>query len=142
MKKIKQRILDWLGLYTKSEVDEKIAELKSSTSAEISAMKKMNNLNFGDLFKRVNSIESLVQIGVSSGLPERRMRTNSWAVVCIAGKQHYVKFHTVKESDARAIHEFLRQFEVHDIKYDGGVGEINYLLHERPDLKYNWPNRS
>lgn len=50
----------------------------------------------------------LVDIGVDVGF---HTEEHSWAVICIAGKQEYVKFLPLETRDARDVLGFLKQFE-------------------------------
>ena len=53
-------------------------------------------------------LTQLVDIGVDVGF---HTEEHSWAVVCIAGKQEYVKFLPLETRDARDVLRFLKQFE-------------------------------
>ena len=53
-------------------------------------------------------ITQLVDIGVDVGF---HTEEHSWAVVCIAGKQEYVKFLPLETRDSRDVLRFLKQFE-------------------------------
>lgn len=53
-------------------------------------------------------LTQLVDIGVDVGF---HTEEHSWAVICIAGKQEYVKFLPLNSSDARDVLRFLKQFE-------------------------------
>lgn len=101
---------------------------------------KLKKWLFADEFQRINSIEKtvedaahririasvqldnaekeveecrklltqLVDIGVDVGF---HTEEHSWAVICIAGKQEYVKFLPLNSGDARDVLRFLKQFE-------------------------------
>ena len=53
-------------------------------------------------------LTQLVDIGVDVGF---HTEEHSWAVICIAGKQEYVKFLPLNSGDARDVLRFLKQFE-------------------------------
>lgn len=53
-------------------------------------------------------LAQLVDIGVDVGFHSEE---HSWAVICIAGKQEYVKFLPLNSGDARDVLRFLKQFE-------------------------------
>ena len=53
-------------------------------------------------------LTQLVDIGVDVGFYSE---DHSWAVICIAGKQEYVKFLPLETRDARDVLRFLKQFE-------------------------------
>lgn len=53
-------------------------------------------------------LTQLVDIGVDVGF---HTEEHSWAVICIAGKQEYVKFLPLETRDARDVLRFLKQFE-------------------------------
>ena len=101
---------------------------------------KLKKWLFADEFQRINSIEKtvedaahririasvqldnaekeveecrklltqLVDIGVDVGF---HTEEHSWAVICIAGKQEYVKFLPLNSGDARGVLDFLKQFQ-------------------------------
>lgn len=53
-------------------------------------------------------LTQLVDIGVDVGF---HTEEHSWAVICIAGKQEYVKFLPLETRDARDVLRFLKQFQ-------------------------------
>lgn len=53
-------------------------------------------------------LTQFVDIGVDVGF---HTEDHSWAVICIAGKQEYVKFLPLNSGDARDVLRFLKQFE-------------------------------
>lgn len=53
-------------------------------------------------------LTQFVDIGVDVGF---HSEDHSWAVICIAGKQEYVKFLPLETRDARDVLRFLKQFE-------------------------------
>ena len=67
-------------------------------------IKKTKQIN--QLEKELDLIKSTMDIAV-----DVHERTDSWAVVCIAGKKEYVKFVRLEQRDARDVMRFLRGFE-------------------------------
>lgn len=53
-------------------------------------------------------LTQFIDIGVDVGF---HTEEHSWAVICIAGKQEYVKFLPLETRDARDVLRFLKQFE-------------------------------
>lgn len=77
---MKKFILKWLGIKNR---DNEINQLK----------------------REVSFLKSLVDIGV-----DVHQRTPSWAVICLKGKQEYVKFYGADDNTIQEILHFLRQF--------------------------------
>jgi len=91
----KLEILKWLGI---DSVNREIDSLKTrNTSLEIKN---------SELEKKINFFESVCNIGV-----DVHATTDSWAVVCIAGKREYVDFVRLDHRDARNVVDFLKQFK-------------------------------
>lgn len=111
IQKIKLKILKWLGI---DSITREIDSLKTrNTSLEI------KNL---ELEKRINFFESVCNIGV-----DVHMTTDSWAVVCIAGKKEYVDFVRLDHRDARNVVDFLKQFKRSKAIIDAPYGFIDCL---------------
>lgn len=55
--------------------------------------------------------KTLKALDISVGV-DVHQRTNSWAVICIGGKQEYVKFIEIENTkDAQVVLKFIKQFE-------------------------------
>jgi len=67
------------------------------------------------LLDRITALEKLVQVGV-----DIHTISDSWAVLCIAGKPEYVTFRRLKSDDVRYISQLLHQMERRygDVKTD------------------------
>jgi len=56
--------------------------------------------------RAMSSLQKMVKVGVDVSY-----HSDSWAVVCIAGKPDYVNFVNLGRDDINKIRQFLRQFE-------------------------------
>lgn len=54
----------------------------------------------------VEEIRKYIQVGV-----DVHPKTDSWAVICLAGKKDYVNFFRLRDADIREISFFLRRFD-------------------------------
>lgn len=72
-------------------------------------------------------LTQLVDIGVDVGFSTEE---HSWAVICIAGKQEYVKFLPLNSGDARDVLRFLKQFEYSRRIVDSPLAFKNILKNE------------
>ena len=72
-------------------------------------------------------LTQLVDIGVDVGFHSEE---HSWAVICIAGKQEYVKFLPLNSGDARDVLIFLKQFEYSRRIVDSPLAFKNILKNE------------
>ena len=72
-------------------------------------------------------LTQLVDIGVDVGF---HTEEHSWAVICIAGKQEYVKFLPLNSGDARDVLRFLKQFEYSRQIIDSPLAFKNILKNE------------
>lgn len=63
---------------------------------------------------KVDAIRMLLQVGVDV----HQYHGRSWAVICIAGKAEYVQFVDLGKEDARAIKNFVGQFDRDNVCVD------------------------
>ena len=75
-----------------------------------------------ELEKKINFFESVCNIGV-----DVHTTTDSWAVVCIAGKKEYIDFVRLDHHDARDVVDFLKQFKRSKTIIDAPYGFIDCL---------------
>lgn len=72
-------------------------------------------------------LTQFIDIGVNVGF---HTEEHSWAVICIAGKQEYVKFLPLNSGDARDVLRFLKQFEYSRQIIDSPLAFKNILKNE------------
>ena len=99
---------------------------------------RMASVQLGDAENQLHNAEKeveecrklltqLVDIGVDVGFSTEE---HSWAVICIAGKQEYVKFLPLNSGDARDVLRFLKQFEYSRRIVDSPLAFKNILKNE------------
>ena len=73
---------------------------------------KIDNLVFtlvqrdNNIEHRIKFLESLVNSGI-----DVHMKSESWAVLCLAGKPEYVKFYRLPQKDMRYLLDTMRELE-------------------------------
>lgn len=96
--KLRKWLYDWL-------IGGEINKLKDENRIIFDALTNLK-IKYSELEKDLNLIKSTCDIGV-----DVHERTDSWAVICIAGKKEYVKFVKLESRDARDVMHFLKRFE-------------------------------
>ena len=104
---MKNLIKKWLGI-------NKILEENKSLKL------KVRSLN-----GRIDTLYQLVDVGV-----DVNQKSPSWAVVCLRGKQHHLKFYGANEGDIREILNFLRRFHRHNGIIDAPIAYYPFFKKE------------
>lgn len=103
IKWLKNKLRIWLGIENDLlNTSHKLSEFHKSFSDK----NKHLQTQLASLEKDVSLFKSTCDIGV-----DVHQRTDSWAVVCIAGKKEYVNFVRLDSRDARNVMYFLKRFE-------------------------------
>lgn len=112
---LRNKLRSWLGV-EKLEEDladhKKIVDILNRTNDELI-------VDISKLEKELNFFKSITEVGV-----DVHTRSNSWAVVCIAGKNEYVKFVDLQQKDARHVLQFLQGFEESHRLIDSPMGSM------------------
>lgn len=117
-KKLNKWIIDnirlWLGIKEDlsrigKSVDDRVLDVLQKTDRRFKDL----DISIIEINRDLNVIKTTCQIGV-----DVHMKTDSWAVVCINGKQDYVNFVRLDSRDARDVKHFLKQFESSSITLD------------------------
>ena len=112
--KLKEKIRKWLLEILqpdidalKNEIDESNATLKiaQSNCNDATRQLKISTQQNEEMKKMYNKI---TDVAVDVGFNDEN---HSWAVVCVEGRPEYVKFIPLSGADARAVMNFLRQFQ-------------------------------
>lgn len=105
--KLKEKLKNWLF----ADEIKRINHIERTIDDSVHRF-RMASVQLRDAEKEVEEcrrlITQLVDIGVDVGF---HSEDHSWAVICIAGKQEYVKFLPLETRDARDVLRFLKQFE-------------------------------
>lgn len=112
--KLKEKLKKWLF----ADEIQRINRIERTIDDSVHRF-RMASVQLGDAENQLHSAEKeveecrrlitqLVDIGVDVGF---HSEDHSWAVICIAGKQEYVKFLPLETRDARDVLRFLKQFE-------------------------------
>lgn len=116
--KLKERLRNKLKKWLFADEIQKINHIERTIDDSVHRF-RMASVQLGDAENQLHNAEKeveecrklltqLVDIGVDVGF---HSEDHSWAVICIAGKQEYVKFLPLETRDARDVLRFLKQFE-------------------------------
>lgn len=116
--KLKERLRNKLKKWLFADEIQKINHIERTIDDSVHRF-RMASIQLGDAENQLHNAEKeveecrrlvtqLVDIGVDVGF---HSEDHSWAVICIAGKQEYVKFLPLETRDARDVLRFLKQFE-------------------------------
>ena len=109
---MKNRIVKWLFKDQLSSLNKVISESKSE-------LIKIDNIK-KDLLVKTAKVERLLgNIDVSVDVDQY---SGSWAVISIQGKSDYVKFVSLRDSDARDISRFVERYDRKNVKIDAPRG--------------------
>lgn len=112
--KLKEKLKNWLFAdeiqrinYIEKNIGESVHRFRMASVQLGDAENQLHNAE-KEVEECRRLITQLVDIGVDVGF---HTEEHSWAVVCIAGKQEYVKFLPLETRDSRNVLRFLKQFE-------------------------------
>lgn len=116
--KLKEKIRNKLKNWLFADEIQRIKHIERTIDDSVHRF-RMASVQLGDAENQLHNAEKeveecrrlvtqLVDIGVDVGFYSE---DHSWAVICIAGKQEYVKFLPLETKDARDVLRFLKQFE-------------------------------
>jgi hypothetical protein len=112
--KLKEKLKNWLFAdeiqrinYIEKNIGESVHRFRMASVQLGDAENQLHNAE-KEVEECRRLITQLVDIGVDVGF---HTEEHSWAVVCIAGKQEYVKFLPLETRDSRDVLRFLKQFE-------------------------------
>jgi len=100
-----------------NSVDKRIERFKTSYDYAIQIQTK-------DIQQISNTLRSIAKVGVDfANAPNvEKYGHQSWAVICIEGKQDIVQFYSLNVNEAKDIYRFLNQFSraniIQDLPYD------------------------
>lgn len=111
--KLKEKLKNWLFAdeiqrinYIEKNIGESVHRFRMASVQLGDAENQLHNAE-KEVEECRRLITQLVDIGVDVGF---HTEEHSWAVVCIAGKQEYVKFLPLETRDSRDVLRFLKQF--------------------------------
>ena len=116
--KIKEKLRNKLKKWLFADEIQRINHIERTIDDSVHRF-RMASVQLGDAENQLHNAEKeveecrrlitqLVDIGVDVGF---HSEDHSWAVICIEGKQEYVKFLPLETKDARDVLRFLKQFE-------------------------------
>ena len=110
-----RKLFKWIFKAELQELNSQIQRTKEATAKYEYYQKALENV--------------LKNIDVSIDVHEYHRRSNSWAVISVQGrKTDYIKFVDLKDSDAKEIQMFMRQFERNaNIKIDASPNASEFL---------------
>lgn len=121
---LKNKLRDWLEI---NAMDEKIdlteARLRKrlhATQCDLYQQISELDIKIKLLEKELDLFKSMCDVGV-----DVHMKTDSWAVVCLEGKQEYVNFVRLDSRDARDVKHFLKRFEKSNRRIDAPYGMMD-----------------
>lgn len=101
-------------LLTKAELKKTKDKLREVTSQNETIIRDNNELRRKILHStsQYNALMELVDLGIDvEAVPPRHGGPKSWAVVCLAGKVHYMKFYVLGDDHMQSIYDFLKPFD-------------------------------
>jgi hypothetical protein len=113
----------WLGL---TALEKEVCDLRNANQAIREHNQKLINQN-KKLTDKFDLLIDQAQVGVDIRIKEKYGRNLSWAVVCLKGKQEYVQFFGLSDSDIRYIQDFLRPFGRRKDCIDAPFGYVDHL---------------